>query len=203
MSHSQAPPAELSSPQVFILLVPHYVAAYDPRKCPFATKGSSSQKSEESQWVPNPIDEKMLSWLRGGGKALLIRLPTMALLQYRHIDLGRALNEAIVNICDIQIVTDAGILISGFVCLNGDHPLSAYHWKILVHLAWFASVTHLAGLAAIRQHPHLHLFKRNIRVALMACVLTALLVAMVPTGFFVWGYTASYALVAGLVFLQS
>lgn len=69
--------------------------------------------------------------------------------------------------------------------------MSAYHWQIVVSTAWFATVTHLAGLTAIRQHLREHRRKRNVRMAFMAATLVGLLVALVPTAYFNWYITAT------------
>jgi len=82
-------------------------------------------------------------------------------------------------------MTGLAILISGFSTL--DCGLSSYHWQILVCLAWFACVTHLAGLTSLRRYLHSHPWEKVIRYILSLCLMGALLAAIVPTAFFNWG----------------
>ncbi|KAI1378600.1 hypothetical protein F4677DRAFT_372546 [Hypoxylon crocopeplum] len=86
--------------------------------------------------------------------------------------------------CDVQVLTGIGILVSGFSSLSCG--LAAYHWRIVVSLTWFSSVTHLTGLTILRNHLRAHAWKRNIRFGLMFILLVGLIVALVPTGFFSW-----------------
>lgn len=87
--------------------------------------------------------------------------------------------------CDLQIITGFGIIVSGFYCLK---DISAYHWQIVVYLAWFANVTHITTLTFLRDYLHSRkdLQERNFRVFIMLLFLLLLLVAELPTGFFNW-----------------
>ncbi|KAF4504409.1 hypothetical protein G6O67_007860 [Ophiocordyceps sinensis] len=174
-----------------ITLIGYYLTAYDPQKAP---AGQGAGLEHLAPFGPNPIDVKLLGWVRGGAASIMNFLPDRAKAVFRRdqTDLERAFHQAIVNICDVQILTGAGILISGFLSLKcGGHPVSAYHWQIVVSTAWFATVTHLAGLTAIRQHLREHRRKRNVRMAFMAATLVGLLVALVPTAYFNWYITAT------------
>lgn len=93
--------------------------------------------------------------------------------------------QCILNLCDLQIVTGFGILIAGFYCLE---DTSSYHWQIVVHLAWFANITHITTLTFLRDYLHSRkdLRQRNIRIFTMLLFLIMLLVAEFPTGFFNW-----------------
>jgi len=58
--------------------------------------------------------------------------------------------QCIVGFADLQIMTGIGILISGIlptIC-----GLQAYHWQVIVHLAWFSSITHLSALSFLRHY---------------------------------------------------
>lgn len=85
---------------------------------------------------------------------------------------------------DIQLLTGICVLITGFIALPCG--LDAFHWRILVYLAWFSSATHLSGLLAT-SHMHERLWERRIRVFLSLLFLLMLMVATVPVGFFDWG----------------
>lgn len=89
--------------------------------------------------------------------------------------------------CDVQVITGIGVLISGYLSLSCG--LSTYHWKMVVSLAWFSSVTHLSGLNILRNHLRAHACKRNIRFGLMFILLVCLTIALIPTGFFGWEET--------------
>lgn len=85
---------------------------------------------------------------------------------------------------DILIFTGIAILVSGYTTLQC--RLSEYHWQIIVHLAWFASVTHLAALTFLRHYLHNHPTEKTWRVVAMLIMLVLLIVAMIPTSHFTW-----------------
>ena len=86
--------------------------------------------------------------------------------------------------CDVQLLTGFGILLSGYISLSCF--ISAYHWQLVVYLAWFSNLTHLACLTALRRYLHQHQSERNWRLLLMTILWAALIPAMVPTAFFNW-----------------
>jgi hypothetical protein len=55
-------------------------------------------------------------------------------------------------ISDLQLITGLAIIICGFV--QRKCGLSAYHWRRVVQLAWFSSVTHLCCLTFLRDYLH-------------------------------------------------
>jgi len=81
---------------------------------------------------------------------------------------------------DVQIVTEIDILASGFAQLNCG--LSIYHWHMIVHLAWFSSVTHLTSLTFLRRYFHDNAGIRTLRLFYMLLLVLALAVAFIPTG---------------------
>ena len=81
---------------------------------------------------------------------------------------------------DQQLVTGLAILGSVFTQLN--KGISAYHWQIVVYLAWFSSLTHLSLLTVLRSYLREHSGIRNWRLILMAITLGMLLAALIPTG---------------------
>lgn len=89
--------------------------------------------------------------------------------------------------CDIQVITGLGILVSAFISLKNDtSPLSASDWEMVVYLAWFATTTHLSGLVSLRSYLGTRQLHRGFRIVSMFLLLAVLLVAMVPTGYFNW-----------------
>lgn len=64
--------------------------------------------------------------------------------------------------------------------------LDAYHWQMIVHLAWFSVVTHLSGLFALRNRIAKSRWPKYTRIGIMITLLTILLVATIPTIFFNW-----------------
>lgn len=84
----------------------------------------------------------------------------------------------------MQMFTGGGILISGFLTLRDN--VSAYHWHIIVYLAWFSTTSHLAGLTTIRSHLHSFPRQKHLRLITILVIFMMLLTAMVPTQFFAW-----------------
>jgi hypothetical protein len=85
---------------------------------------------------------------------------------------------------DLQILTGTSILISGYVQLG--YGLSAFHWQIIVLLAWFSSITHLSCLTFLRNYLYNRPAERVWRLVGMGLMLVMLLVAMIPTGGYDW-----------------
>jgi len=88
--------------------------------------------------------------------------------------------------CDTQTVTGLGLLVSGFADLfNG---ITAYHFLLVVQLAWFSNITHLTGLTVLRHHLYHHPVKKWGRLFFTIVLSIMLLTAMAPTLFFNWAY---------------
>lgn len=85
---------------------------------------------------------------------------------------------------DVQLLTGFGVLLSGVIPLQT--YLSAYHWEIIVRLAWFSSSTHAACLTALRRYFHENQTQRNWRLVLMVLLLVAVIVSLLPTAYFNW-----------------
>ncbi|TRX90600.1 hypothetical protein FHL15_008573 [Xylaria flabelliformis] len=100
------------------------------------------------------------------------------------------LARSILAMCDIQIATGLGILISGYLSLcpqeGTQGALSSYHWHTIVSLAWLSSLTHQGGLIFLRFYFRKHRWQRNCRLILMATLLILLLVSMTPIAYFNW-----------------
>lgn len=93
----------------------------------------------------------------------------------------RAFDAAVLFLGDTQVVTSIAIVLSAYVQLPCG--LSVYHWEMIVDLAWFSALTHLATLTSLR-----HYFRRRpamavSRVILMGITLVLLVSALGPTGY--------------------
>lgn len=93
-----------------------------------------------------------------------------------------------IMICDIQILTGIGILVSAFCTLGGPHGISAYHWLMAVYLAWLSNLTHATGLTFLRRYLSANPSERALRIILMAILFVLLIVALVPTRLFEWDW---------------
>lgn len=90
--------------------------------------------------------------------------------------------QCVLALADVQIIIGVGILVSGYASLHCG--LSAYHWQLVVYLAWFASLTHLSALTFLRNYLHNHRAQFWWRAASMVVLLVLLCGAVGPTGHF-------------------
>src|SRR5947207_386718 len=95
---------------------------------------------------------------------------------------------------DLQIVTGFSIIISGFIQLHCG--ISAYHWQILVYLAWFSSLTHLTCLTVLRNYLFNNPGQRLWRWVAMGVIIVMLVVALYPTGSFDWVGNSTFSIPA-------
>ncbi|KAJ3519766.1 hypothetical protein NM208_g13995 [Fusarium decemcellulare] len=151
----------------------------------------------------NMVDYVVLGSMRRFGRKLLrfmdCLIPTTLsvflsiLLDQKRI--RRVFNASLLALSDLQIFTGLTIIISGFVslCPSETEPngIPAYHWQVLVHLAWFSAITHQGALIFMQKHFQQHPWQRNMRLVFMGALLIMLLIAMVPTAFFNW-YSKRY-----------
>ncbi|CAG8958333.1 hypothetical protein HYFRA_00000690 [Hymenoscyphus fraxineus] len=95
-----------------------------------------------------------------------------------------AFRNTIIGFADQQVVTGISVIIAGaFQIQKG---FSAYHWEVVVNLAWFSSVTHLITLTALRDDIHNHRIENNttrLRIIGMSTLMIILIVSMYPMGF--------------------
>lgn len=91
----------------------------------------------------------------------------------------------------MQLLTGLGILFSGYINLGLD-AISAYHWHMVVYLAWFSNLTHIACLTLLRGYLHQHQNERRWRLGLMLILWMLLLVAIGPTLWMNWTDDGSY-----------
>ena len=89
-----------------------------------------------------------------------------------------------ITLSDQQIVTGIAILASGYSQLNCG--LSAYHWQMVVYLAWFSSLTHLTTLSFLRGHIGNNKRILFLRLSLMVILALMLSIAFLPTGSDYW-----------------
>lgn len=120
----------------------------------------------------NDIDKMVLA------KLSLRKYPT----SMRRLEM--TLRRAILIFSDQQVVTGIALLSSGYAQLTSG--IGIYHWQILVYLAWFSSLTHLATLTVLRQHFRDNLAARLWRSVLMLVTVIMLGVALLPTGDAAW-----------------
>ena len=97
------------------------------------------------------------------------------------------IRKSIMMISDQQLVTGIAILAGAYSQLHCG-KISAYHWQLIVYLAWFSSLTYLTTLTVLRQYFREHPTIRAWRVSLMLIVALLLSVALLPTGRRDWRY---------------
>lgn len=83
------------------------------------------------------------------------------------------ITSALLTYTDSQIITGIAILLAGYCQLSCG--ISVYHWQVVVNLAWFSSLTHVASLAVLRKY-----FRE--RPVLVYCRLAAMGINLVLLG---------------------
>jgi hypothetical protein len=91
-----------------------------------------------------------------------------------------AMEKSVLILSDTQLVTGLGILVSGFSQLKCG--ISAYHWQIMVFLAWFASFSFLSAMTFLEGYFQTNNNMRLIRVCFMVVLASLLILALLPTG---------------------
>ncbi|KAL4948455.1 hypothetical protein BDW69DRAFT_189246 [Aspergillus filifer] len=117
--------------------------------------------------VISPLDWRVLSWKKEPEHSTP---PTWV----------SATRSCVLLMSDQQLVTGVAILTSGYSQLKCG--MSIDDWKILVDLAWFSSVTHLAALTFIRVYIQDHTSVLHLRLPLMFALVAMLFAALFPTG---------------------
>ncbi|KAH8679301.1 hypothetical protein BGZ61DRAFT_481353 [Ilyonectria robusta] len=176
---------------VVVLVALHYLVAFDPEEDPFLPR------HKDFNWKANPIDVLAKASISKMHK-IFSRLKVVRFITgpVRSQDVGivetpnqpprwiHAFEKSILSMCDIQILTGLGILISGYADLcNG---ISSYHFQLIGQLAWFSNVTHIASLTVLRRYLHRRRVEKWTRLVLMFILSTMLIAAMGPTLFFNW-----------------
>lgn len=85
---------------------------------------------------------------------------------------------------DLQIVTGFAIILSGFAQFQCG--LAALKWRIILDLAWFSCLAHLACLSVLRRHLHTHTFERVLRLFAMGALAASLAVGILITANYKW-----------------
>ena len=97
----------------------------------------------------------------------------------------RAFDEAVLFLGDTQIVTSVAILLSGYIQLPCG--LSAYHWEIIVDLAWFSALTHLTVLTSLRYY-----FRRRPAMAIWRVIFMGVTLILLGSALYPVGYIPQY-----------
>ncbi|KAH7120800.1 hypothetical protein B0J11DRAFT_438088 [Dendryphion nanum] len=95
-----------------------------------------------------------------------------------------AMEKAVLILSDTQLVTGLAILISGYSQLSCG--ITAYHWQIMVYIAWFSSFSFLSAMAFLEGYFLMNTSLRIIRVCLMFILASLLIAALLPTGSRSW-----------------
>jgi len=80
---------------------------------------------------------------------------------------------------DLQIVSGLAILISGYYAITTGALI--YHWKMIIQIAWFSTITHLGGLSCLRSHLYQNKIKRSLRLIFSLSLAIMLIVALIST----------------------
>ncbi|KAL3301640.1 hypothetical protein RB213_003319 [Colletotrichum asianum] len=164
---------------VLLLAFVRYAVAFDPNANPFLNEDNITPISGGiNKQEANPVDEhvigmRLFQWLR---QRLWFGSPA----RWEH-----ALRKSVLSLCDVQILTGLDILVSAYINMGLD-KMSAYHWHVVVYLAWFSNLTHIACLAILRAYLHQHQNERMWRLGLMLVLWILLLVAIGPTLWMSW-----------------
>ncbi|KAM5378820.1 hypothetical protein ACJZ2D_004293 [Fusarium nematophilum] len=170
------------------LVVVHYFVAFNPHENPFQMPGQATEDGRH--FTANQIDVMVTHLTRQVCQYFSLSGRTWIPIWLKASERWHmAFEKSILNMCDIQLMTGLGILISGYANLRCG--ISAYHFQLIAHLAWFSTVTHLAGLSALRQHLHRRPVEKWGRLFFIVVLATMLLAAMFPTLFFNWAHDAN------------
>ena len=113
-----------------------------------------------------------------------------------------AMEASVLMFSDMQVITGMAILLCGYTQLR--NGLSSYHWEIIVSLAWFSSLTHLATLTSLRDYFRARPAMAMCRAGFMGAVLVTLAISFGTTGYIPqFGSTESPSWPAGCLFSPS
>ncbi|KAJ5356129.1 hypothetical protein N7517_010738 [Penicillium concentricum] len=173
-----------------LLIIIYFFVVYEPALDPFR---KTDQDPLDESFRPKPIDRMILRTVRHIPKRLM---------GARKVNINARVEngfiECILAMSDLQVVTGISILISGYAQLP--QGLSSFHWMVIVDLAWFSCLTHLACLTLLRNHLYNHSLQRIWRLLCMAILIILLTVALSFTGgydwtaFEEWGWKSQVAL---------
>ena len=122
----------------------------------------------------NFIDEKVTNFIR-------CKTPMYYTKNVNWEPWTAAMEASVLMYSDTQVITGLAILLSGYTQLH--LGLTSYHWEMVVCLAWFSSLTHLATLSSLREY---FLKRRSMaicRASFMGVILILLAVSYGTTGY--------------------
>lgn len=117
----------------------------------------------------NRVDDGIIKFFRG---RILSWRPSRR-LEY-------AMEKSVLILSDTELVTGLGILIAGYTQLTCG--ISAYHWQIMVYIAWLISFSFLSAMAFLQDYFRSNNNMRVIRISFMVILAALLITALVPTG---------------------
>ena len=94
---------------------------------------------------------------------------------------SNALQGTVLAFSDLQVVTGNAILISGYTQLHCG--LQAYHWQLVVDLAWFSVITHLTTLTCLQRYFQGRPAQRILRLIGTGATTVMLSIALGSTGY--------------------
>ncbi len=113
---------------VVVLVILHYFLGSQSTKNPFSPRPKNGKQvdPEQDEWVPNHVDQLVLRISRWFGKTLFgwlnnTRLSTWLAEKPRW---EHAFTKVLLTMCDVQLLTGTGILVSGYISLSSF--ISAY-----------------------------------------------------------------------------
>jgi hypothetical protein len=119
----------------------------------------------------------------------------MRIRQYRvgesaeQAEVEQTFNDCMRSLCDIQLMTGVGILLSAYSTLytrDGGGGITAYHWQIAVYLAWLSNLTHTTGLTFLRKYLARHKTELRWRTVSMTVLFLLVFVSLQPLVYFNW-----------------
>ncbi|WYZ36429.1 hypothetical protein EsH8_XIV_000029 [Colletotrichum jinshuiense] len=158
-----------------IVLITNYLLIFDPRKNPYRKTADRGRQSRVSSRTPNPVDMTVYKSME--------RLRNSLLRHRQEVSVGEeAFQKCILALADTQLITGISVLVSAYYTLT--QGLSAYHWQMIIYLAWFSSMTHLSALTFLRTYFANHPAGRLWRVLIMSLLVILLFIGLIPTGHF-------------------
>ncbi|KAF2824453.1 hypothetical protein CC86DRAFT_296718 [Ophiobolus disseminans] len=136
-----------------VLLILHYLTVHNVRRTD----------------IVNVVDDGLLSFFR----QRLISWKPSRRFEY-------AMERSVLILSDTQLVTGLGILAAGYSQLQCG--ISAYHWQMMVYIAWFASFSFLSAMTFLEGYFQTNNSMRLIRVGFMIILASLLIGALLPTG---------------------
>ncbi|KAI0829532.1 hypothetical protein F5Y06DRAFT_308274 [Hypoxylon sp. FL0890] len=182
---------------LLFLVCVYYIFIYDPTLDPYRGRGKEDQQKRSPG--PNLFDQLLLRLVRKNFLSAIINRffkaffrPTRKVLPIKAGEFSSqavsgtwqdAFNKYVVGMADTQVITGLAILLGGYLARS---DLSAFHWKMIVYLAWLSCSTHLSALVFLRNYLLNRPFERFCRLFSTLALLLCLTVAMIPTGHFYW-----------------